>query len=81
MTIRKWVNWGFVSLGLASATISLIFLFSSPVFALACSASMNCGGTKLSCECGGAGTCTDGGSCIQCNCNGQTGVKQCCFYE
>lgn len=78
MTIKKSANWILAALGLTSAMVSVVFLFTTTVYA-ACGADKVCpNGTPLLCSCAGAGTCGESATCVTCTCVGQATQQHCC---
>lgn len=78
MSLRKNLNWVLSGLGLFTVALSLIFVFSTPVFA-ACSASVQCPGSDpVECSCSAGGACTSDSNSVSCGCQGKGIVRKIC---
>lgn len=78
MNISAKMRYILAAVGGLCACISLVIVFTVPVFA-ACSARVECpGGGDISCSCSGTGGCVSGSNWVQCNCADQPPMTPAC---
>lgn len=70
MSLSKSINWSLSALGLFCVSMSLVFLFSTTVYASCSAVATGCAaGGASRCNCSSGGSCNSGAGWVSCNCN------------